>query len=122
MIGLSLAEDSKSLAVVAGHDSFSMQTLAILTMAFLPATFLATVFAMPIMEWEKGMGAVMRPEIALYIGLSVPLTVCIFGGWIYLIRQRKRTDDEKKRESRKAVEELAWPKRLPSRPSSAATA
>jgi hypothetical protein len=82
-----------------------MQTLAILTMAFLPATFLATVFAMPIMEWEQGMGVVMRPEMGLYFGLSVPITLGIFIAWTYLTRRRKRVVEREEHEGRKVLEQ-----------------
>jgi hypothetical protein len=74
-------------------------------MAFLPATFLATVFAMPIMEWEQGMGAIMRPELGLYFGLSVPITLGIFIAWTCLTRRRKRAVEEEERENKEALDQ-----------------
>jgi Mg2+ and Co2+ transporter CorA len=93
-----------------------MQTLSVLTMAFLPATFLATVFAMPIMEWQQGMGVVMRPELGLFFGLAVPMTLGIFVVWTYLTRRRKRVEKKEEDESREALEKSLRRGRLDFRP------
>lgn len=80
-----------------------MQTLAVVTMAFLPATFLATIFAMPILQWEQGMGAVMRPELGLYFGLCVPVTLGIFGAWAWLTHRRKLDAERKQSQSKEKL-------------------
>lgn len=113
---ISLAQDSRRLAVAVGNECFSMQTLSVLTMAFLPATFLATIFVMPIMEWQQGMGVVMRPELGLFFGLAVPMTRRIFIAWMYLTRRRKRIEKREEDESREVLEKSLQRGRLDFRP------
>jgi ABC-type nickel/cobalt efflux system permease component RcnA len=49
-----------------------MKTIAALTMVFLPGTFLASVFSMPMLESAK---------LSLYMAIVVPLTVAVVGCW-----------------------------------------
>jgi membrane protein DedA with SNARE-associated domain len=49
-----------------------MKTIAALTMVFLPGTFLASVFSMPMLEGAK---------LSLYVAIVVPLTVAVVGCW-----------------------------------------
>lgn len=52
-----------------------MKTIAVLTMLFLPATFLAAVFSMPCLGWDQ-------PEkVSLYWACVVPITVVTFAAW-----------------------------------------
>src|SRR5262249_29160285 len=46
-INIETARDSKSIAVASKRDSASMKTLSILTMVFLPGTFIAVRFSFP---------------------------------------------------------------------------
>jgi Mg2+ and Co2+ transporter CorA len=48
-----IAEDSKM-------DNTSMRTIALLTMIFLPGTFVATLFSMTIIDWAPGEGVQPR--------------------------------------------------------------
>ncbi|KAK4165482.1 hypothetical protein QBC43DRAFT_351052 [Cladorrhinum sp. PSN259] len=52
MINLQVANASRDLAEAARRDGSSMKTIAVLTMAFLPATFVAAWFAVPNMGWD----------------------------------------------------------------------
>lgn len=63
------------LAEAARRDSSSMKTLAVMTMAFLPATFLATVFAIP------GLTRDQPPGFSVYLAVSIPTTVAILLAW-----------------------------------------
>ncbi|OCL06378.1 hypothetical protein AOQ84DRAFT_390225 [Glonium stellatum] len=53
-------------------DSSSMKTIAILTMLFLPGTFIATVFQLPFVE---------NAEPWHYLAVTLPLTVLIMAIW-----------------------------------------
>ncbi|KAH6655426.1 hypothetical protein BKA67DRAFT_657369 [Truncatella angustata] len=52
LININIANLSTELARASKEDSSTMKAIAILTMAFLPATFFATLFALPTLESE----------------------------------------------------------------------
>ncbi|KAE8442945.1 hypothetical protein EG329_002483 [Mollisiaceae sp. DMI_Dod_QoI] len=80
-----LAKDSNRVAEATARDGFAMMTIAMMTMFFLPATFFATIFAMPILGWDAESGsAMMMPQMWLYIELAVPVTTAIFLLWLAL--------------------------------------
>ena len=60
-----IAEETKA-------DGAAMKTIAALTMVFLPGTFLASVFSMPMLDGAK---------LSLYVAIVVPLTVVVVGCW-----------------------------------------
>ncbi|KAI0124870.1 hypothetical protein BJ170DRAFT_685746 [Xylariales sp. AK1849] len=47
------AHASRELAEAAKRDSSAMKTIAVMTMAFLPATFFAALFAVPSLDWQS---------------------------------------------------------------------
>jgi len=54
-----------------------MKTVAVLTMAFLPATFLAALFSIPSLGWDE-----RKPEkFAIYWACVVPVTIVTFALW-----------------------------------------
>lgn len=90
MFALLTHEDAAAgvtLAAKAKRDASSMKTVAIMTMAFLPATFFAAVFSMPSLEWDKP--GVVTWSFAVYWALTVPVTALVFGIWL-LIAHKKR--------------------------------
>ncbi len=75
-----------------------MKTLAVVTIAFLPATFVAvcsladvcleeiliawqTLFAMPMFEWDSGGKHTVNSKFWVYWVVSIPLTLIIIAGW-----------------------------------------
>jgi Mg2+ and Co2+ transporter CorA len=66
------ATTSTAIAEEAKADGAAMKTIAALTMLFLPGTFLASVFSMPMLEGAK---------LSLYVAIVVPLTVTVVGCW-----------------------------------------
>ncbi|OAL48231.1 hypothetical protein IQ07DRAFT_633218 [Pyrenochaeta sp. DS3sAY3a] len=73
------AESSKEIAQTALKDSFSMKTIAIMTMIFLPPTFFATLFAVPTLKWDEK--TIMQPNFKFYWAFSVPCTVLVLLIW-----------------------------------------
>ncbi|KAK1981474.1 hypothetical protein LZ30DRAFT_782007 [Colletotrichum cereale] len=75
------------IAANAGLDSTAMKTLALVTMIFLPPTFIATLFSMSMFDWQGpsstagGIGRTVVPEFWIYWAVSVPLTLAIVVGW-----------------------------------------
>ncbi|ETS74502.1 hypothetical protein PFICI_14368 [Pestalotiopsis fici W106-1] len=90
----SIAQDdgqtSARLAASAGKDSTSMKIIALITAAYLPATFVATLFSMGMFEWRSSdsdtEGAVassssISPDFWMYWAVTIPLTVVTLLGW-----------------------------------------
>ncbi|KAI1117634.1 hypothetical protein F5Y14DRAFT_403359 [Nemania sp. NC0429] len=77
-----LAEHSTYIAECAKRDSSGMKTITIITMAFLPATFFATLFAVPTLDW-KGESTVTG-QFWIYWAFTLPTTALVFLLWIFL--------------------------------------
>ncbi|KAK3331281.1 hypothetical protein B0H66DRAFT_546202 [Apodospora peruviana] len=78
-----MAEHSAGVAVVAKRDSSAMKTIAFLTMAFLPGTFVATVLSTPFFQWS---GEADEPPVTtkyfwIYCVVAIPLTLSMLVGW-----------------------------------------
>ena len=57
-----------------------MKAITLLTMAFLPATFVATIFSMGFFEFQKdGTASELRvaPQVWMYVAVTVPLTIVV---------------------------------------------
>ncbi len=52
-----------------------MKTIAVLTMAFLPATFLSSLFSMPSLGWDQ------PDKFTIYWACVVPITIATFALW-----------------------------------------
>lgn len=79
------------------QDGASMKTIAIITMAFLPATFVATLFAMPMLSWSDTQGHIISRQFWVYWSVEIPLTFTVFLvwlGWWYWRSIRRDYDDK----------------------------
>jgi len=52
-----------------------------LTMFFLPGTFVAAIFAMPVFEWDGTGTPAIKSGFKRYWAITVPLTVTVFLIW-----------------------------------------
>lgn len=59
-----------------------MKTVAIMTMAFLPATFFAALFAVPSLRWDQNV--VMQENFWVYWAFTLPSTAAVFLIWIVI--------------------------------------
>ncbi|KAK8094312.1 hypothetical protein PG997_000997 [Apiospora hydei] len=91
--GADLAKLGAEIAEASKRDSASMKTVAVLTMAFLPATFFAALFAIPSLDWKAGAaaattadgsGSVIQSNFWVYWAFTLPATVLIFVIWLIL--------------------------------------
>ncbi|KAK4223047.1 hypothetical protein QBC38DRAFT_447737 [Podospora fimiseda] len=73
-INRSLAESSQSIAIQTQRDSSAMKAIAVLTMTFLPATYIASLFATP------GINSA-NPSQKIYWAVTIPLTAFVLGIW-----------------------------------------
>jgi hypothetical protein len=78
---------SIKLAMTATRDSSSMKVVAIMTMAFLPGTFFAAVYAIPSLEWDTE--NVIRSNFWVYIAFTLPSTLLVFIFWASLTQRHE---------------------------------
>ncbi|KLU82099.1 hypothetical protein MAPG_01176 [Magnaporthiopsis poae ATCC 64411] len=70
----------------AKRDSQHMRSIALLTMVFLPGTFLASVFSMSFFDWKEG--ASVSSYIWIYFVIAIFMTLLVIGLWWYWIVYR----------------------------------
>lgn len=61
-----------------------MKTIAVMTMAFLPGTFFAALFAVPSLKWEQPGPNVIQPKFWVYWAFTLPSTLLVFVVWTAL--------------------------------------
>lgn len=82
-----------------------MKTVAVMTMAFLPATFLAALFAVPMLQWQEE--NVVSGRFWIYWAFTLPCTALVFLIWWALGRDwRKVVEEAKLRGSKRRDEKL----------------
>ncbi|OAP58292.1 hypothetical protein AYL99_07382 [Fonsecaea erecta] len=75
-LSIMIAEDTR-------RDSSSMKTMAVLTLLFLPATALASIFGMSMFDWEARDGKdIVSRHFWVYVVVAVPLTLGVLAAWI----------------------------------------
>ncbi|KAI1385579.1 glycoside hydrolase family 31 protein [Hypoxylon trugodes] len=79
-----LADASRRIAEASKRDSSSMKTVAVMTMAFLPATFIAALFSVPSLDWQATNGPVIQNNFWVYWAFTLPATAIVFGLWVLL--------------------------------------
>ncbi|GFG19691.1 hypothetical protein IFM5058_10267 [Aspergillus udagawae] len=72
MVGVSVAIESKKISEASKRDGSALKSLTVLTAIFFPATYVATLFALPDFSGTP---------LWLYWAIVVPLTLIIFGLW-----------------------------------------
>ena len=88
-----IAEYSSDIALATKRDSDSMKTMAALTMAFLPGTWVAALFAMPLFNWSAEPGeAVINQRFWIYWAIVLPLTILVLLMWWSWKEWRKKRD------------------------------
>lgn len=80
---------SIELAKAAGRDGASMKVVAIMTMAFLPGTFFAALWAVPSLQWEDDAETVVGKRFWIYWAFTLPLTVLVFVLWALLTQREE---------------------------------
>ncbi|KAK3369850.1 hypothetical protein B0H63DRAFT_485645 [Podospora didyma] len=78
------------IALQTKEDGSQMRSIALLTMIFLPATFVATLFSMSFFNWQpEGDEVTVSPWLWVYFVVAAGLTFISVGTW-YLARLRRR--------------------------------
>lgn len=97
-LNIDLAKDQKTIALASKRDSSSMKTIAIMTMAFLPGTFFAALFATPLLKWDSS--PVMQNKFWVFWAFTVPSTLLILIIWFAFTRREtsiRQGEDSKAR-------------------------
>jgi len=96
-----MASDCRLVAMASQRDSSSMKVIAVVTMCFLPGTFVASMFSIPLFDWDANDRKAMYrrefwlPRLTVYSAVTIPLmalTFAIWTFWIFLqaVKDRKR--------------------------------
>lgn len=83
---IAIAESSQKIAEETKRDSNAMKMIALVTMIYLPGTFIATCFSMGLFQWDAGASDVVNPRIWLYFlftGVLTLFTIGGFAGWLW---------------------------------------
>ena len=91
-VGIKIAEASKTIALEAKMDSSSMKTIAGVTMCFLPGTFVASIFAMPMFDWRAPFGSVVSDRLWIYFVVTIPLTLATCAVWWLWLRFKEKVE------------------------------
>jgi hypothetical protein len=72
-----------AIAVATKRDSSDMKVIAVVTMAFLPATFFAALFQQPTLHFAVPDDAtnIITEYFWLYLVFTIPTTALVFGLW-----------------------------------------
>ncbi|KAH7393844.1 hypothetical protein DE146DRAFT_109470 [Phaeosphaeria sp. MPI-PUGE-AT-0046c] len=86
-----IAKIQTGLAKTTKEDSFAMRTLAVMSIAFLPGTFVSSFFSMDMFNWDAPRGTpVLSSRFWIYWAVTVPLTFVVFCVWSVWVRRHDR--------------------------------
>ena len=86
--------------IISQRDTSAMKTVAMVTMAFLPGTFVASFFSMPMLNWDATANSeIVSPRFWIYWIVTVPLTMAVFAVWWVwqIVKERKEKKAERER-------------------------
>ena len=84
LTNISLASDSRLIAAASKRDSSAMKTIAVVTMLFLPGTYISALFAIPLFDWEAAPGVTaLNYRFWYYWATTLPLTALVLFAWIF---------------------------------------
>ncbi|KIW22240.1 uncharacterized protein PV07_12146 [Cladophialophora immunda] len=81
-INTKISDTSRAIAKAASQDSSAMRALAVITAIFLPATTIATIMTMPVMDWSKHFAYPdIRGSIWIFVVTTLVLTSATLYSW-----------------------------------------
>jgi len=87
-----------------------MKGIAFVTMAFLPATFFAALFAMPLFDWDAT--TVIKDRFWVYLALALPATTIIPAVWFVVSCLQHQSRERLEKEERRRVA-TTWSQTVP---------
>jgi hypothetical protein len=100
LLNIQLANASTQLAFFSYRDSSSMKTLAVVTMFFLPGSFVSALFSTNLFNWDardltsSSISVPSTPQMKLYWIITVLLTVATFALYVVWLRFLKRQSEK----------------------------
>ncbi|KAH7087012.1 hypothetical protein FB567DRAFT_629057 [Paraphoma chrysanthemicola] len=97
---LLMAKTQTDIARITEADSFAMRTIAIMSIFFLPGTFVSSFFSMDMFDWQASKGtSVISSRFWIYWAVTVPLTILVLSIWFWHRAHHEKT----RRSAAKAV-------------------
>jgi Mg2+ and Co2+ transporter CorA len=100
---IQLASQTKTMAERSHLEALAMKSISIVTMLFLPATFVATFFSMSVFDWQASTGDFVSDRIWIYFAITIPLTALVFAIWRFWHTLKKRTVTGAKGDEEKGI-------------------
>jgi len=89
---------------------FSMKSIALLTVVILPGTFISTLFAVPLFNWDaESWRDVPKSRFWFYWALTVPLTIFTVVAWLAWQKVYERTGRSLEKAAREKVPNSKMP-------------
>ncbi|KAI9707443.1 MAG: hypothetical protein M1836_000404 [Candelina mexicana] len=87
-LNISVAADSRRIAAASKRDSSAMKTISVMTVVFLPGTYIATIFGMDF--FDVGVSSVAtKGSFWVYWAITVPLTLLVMLLWLLWLRRKQ---------------------------------
>jgi hypothetical protein len=87
-----------------------MKSIALLTMVVLPGTFISTLFAIPLFNWDaESWRDVPKPRFWFYWALTAPLTILTVAAWLAWQKIYERTGRSLEQAAREEVSQPTVP-------------
>ncbi|KAF2971315.1 hypothetical protein GQX73_g2262 [Xylaria multiplex] len=93
------AKTSVKIALATQSDSLSMKSIALVTLAFLPPTFVCAIFSMSFFDYNADSGWAFSDKFWLYWVFAIPTTLLTAAAWYFLRKYSfsAPSKDEKRR-------------------------
>ncbi|KAI1075541.1 hypothetical protein F5B20DRAFT_378794 [Whalleya microplaca] len=102
MYNAMMAQMSFESVEQARRDSSSMRAIAVVTLVFLPATFIAAIFSMTMFNWLGGQTeSVVSNRLWIFFALSVPLTLIVLLTWRISYKRKEKAFKENQKHFRR---------------------
>jgi Mg2+ and Co2+ transporter CorA len=95
-----LARIQTTIANTTKDDSYAMRTIAVMSIAFLPGTFVSSFFSMDMFNWQAPKGAsVLSFRFWIYWAVTAPLTLVVVLIWFFWLRAHKKREVNGRKDS-----------------------
>ncbi|TEA10046.1 hypothetical protein C8034_v010960 [Colletotrichum sidae] len=91
-----MANLSLQIARTAKDDSFAMFTLATMSIIFLPAASIATLFSMELFNWSPENGEpIVNHRFWIFWAVAAPLTLAVLTVWLLWLKIHRRREERR---------------------------
>ncbi|KAL8726825.1 MAG: hypothetical protein Q9166_006441 [cf. Caloplaca sp. 2 TL-2023] len=84
-------------------ETVSMKIITLVTLFFLPGTFIATLMSTDIVHWSNGRKKYQAGALQVYLAICLPLMACTFIVWLVLQWREKRKEDAQNEQARASL-------------------